>query len=322
MTASLHPAQRSRQDITVVDISAGAGGLACGLAEAGFRPVLLLESDPDARATITANTPWHVEPFHDFDPSEFMGSENVSLIAGNLSSAGISVAGPRQESGEEQYARALERIEAVRPRAVLLLNVAGLMAQRFQGLRLDLDQRLADLGYQVAWRVIDSASFGLPQSRRRAALVAFRQGQFTRFVWPAGGVEVPTVGEFLRSHMSSEGWPGAAQWSRLAAGIAPTIVGGSKRHGGADLGPTRTKAIWYSLGVDPRGIANGPPGPDTPVRAMPRLTTEMLAALQGFPPDWRFVGKKTSIYRQIASAFPPHTAAVLGAEIAAALKSS
>lgn len=284
--------------------------------------MLLLESDPDARATITANTPWHVEPFHDFDPSEFMGSENVSLIAGNLSSAGISVAGPRQESGEEQYARALERIEAVRPRAVLLLNVAGLMAQRFQGLRLDLDQRLADLGYQVAWRVIDSASFGLPQSRRRAALVAFRQGQFTRFVWPAGGVEVPTVGEFLRSHMSSEGWPGAAQWSRLAAGIAPTIVGGSKRHGGADLGPTRTKAIWYSLGVDPRGIANGPPGPDTPVRAMPRLTTEMLAALQGFPPDWRFVGKKTSIYRQIASAFPPHTAAVLGAEIAAALKSS
>lgn len=281
--------------------------------------MLLLESDPDARATIAVNTPWRVEPPHDFDTGGFLGPENVSLLAGNLSSAGISVAGPRQESAEEQYACVLERIEAVRPRALLLLNVAGLMTQRFRGLRLAIDQRLADLGYQVAWRVIDSASFGLPQSRRRAALVAFRRGQFTRFVWPAGGVEVPTVGEFLQSHMSSEGWPGAAQWSRLAAGIAPTIVGGSKRHGGADLGPTRTKAIWYSLGVDPRGIANGPPGPDVPVRAMPRLTNEMLAALQGFPPDWRFVGKKTSVYRQIASAFPPHTAAVLGAEIAAAL---
>lgn len=319
MTASLDPARRTRQDITVVDISAGAGGLACGLAEAGFRPLLLLESDLDARATIAANTTWRVEPPHDLHRSDFLGSETVSLIAGNLSSAGISVAGSRQEAGEEQYARVLESVEAVRPRSLLLLNVTGLMTQRFRDLRLAVEQRLGELGYQVAWRVIDSASFGLPQSRHRVALVAFRRGQFTRFVWPAGGVEVPTVGEFLQSHMSSEGWPGAEQWSRLAAGIAPTIVGGSKRHGGADLGPTRTKAIWYSLGVDPRGIADGPPGPEMPVRAMPRLTNEMLAALQGFPPDWRFVGKKTSVYRQIASAFPPHTAAVLGAEIAAAL---
>ncbi len=83
--------------------------------------------------------------------------------------------------------------------------------------------------------------------------------------------------------MGSAGWPGAAGWARRAARIAPTIVGGSKKHGGPDLGPTRARAAWRELGVDGLGIADSPPGPAFPPDALPKLTVAMVARLQGFP---------------------------------------
>ena len=96
------------------------------------------------------------------------------------------------------------------------------------------------------------------------------------------------------------------------------MVGGSKKHGGPDLGPTRAKRAWAALGVDGLGIADQPPGEDFPADKMPRLTVEMVARLQGFPPEWCFAGRKTARYRQVGNAFPPPLAAAVGAAIAAA----
>ena len=71
------------------------------------------------------------------------------------------------------------------------------------------------------------------------------------------------------------GWPGAERWREQASDIAPTLVGGSKKHGGPDLGPTRAKKAWATLGVDGRGIADDNPAPD--FVGMPRLTVRMAA---------------------------------------------
>jgi DNA (cytosine-5)-methyltransferase 1 len=120
--------------------------------------------------------------------------------------------------------------------------------------------------------------------------------------------------------MGSRGWPGAPGWVRRAAGIAPTIVGGSKKHGGPDLGPTRARAAWRELGVDGLGIANEIPGPAFPVTGMPKLTTRMVARLQGFPDSWEFSGRKTAAYRQVGNAFPPPVARAMGVAIASALR--
>lgn len=127
-----------------------------------------------------------------------------------------------------------------------------------------------------------------------------------------------TVGEILYPLLAADGWHGAEAWRTAVETIAPTIVGGSKKHGGPDLGPTRAKRAWAALGVDGHGIADAAPTPD--FVGMPRLTTAMVARLQGFPENWHFVGKKTARYRQIGNAFPPPIAYAVARQIALALQ--
>ena len=99
-------------------------------------------------------------------------------------------------------------------------------------------------------------------------------------------------------------------------------MGGSKKHGGGDLGPTRAKQAWAELGVDGLGIADAAPGPEFDPALAPRLTCEMVARLQGWRDewDWRFSGRKTSRYRQIGNAFPPPVAEAVGTAIRRALE--
>ncbi len=93
--------------------------------------------------------------------------------------------------------------------------------------------------------------------------------------------------------MAENGSKGVEQWVKKADNIAPTIVGGSKKHGGPDLDPTRAKKAWATLGVDGMGIANEPPARD--FVGMPRLTVPMVAKIGGFSNSWKFEEKNTCI---------------------------
>src|SRR5688572_15160479 len=115
--------------------------------------------------------------------------------------------------------------------------------------------------------------------------------------------------------MGANGWPGAEAWARRAAGIAPTIVGGSKLHGGPDLGPTRAKLQWRAMGVDGMGIADNAPDDAFPEDSFPKLTVDMVALIQSFPAEWKFSGGKTTAYRQVGNAFPPLVAQAVGLAI-------
>jgi DNA (cytosine-5)-methyltransferase 1 len=310
-------------ELTCIEICAGAGGQALGLEHAGFVPAAVVEIDPDACETLRRNrgSRWKIieADVALVDGREFRG---VDLLAGGVPCPPFSVAGHQLGAADERdlFPEALRLAGEIQPRAILLENVRGLAAGRFDGYRAELMARLGQLGYRTWWRLMHASEHGVPQLRPRLVLAAIRQPWAGGFTWPAPSAARPaTVGSALADLMSARGWPGAAHWVSRAAGIAPTIVGGSRKHGGPDLGPTRAKQAWRQLGVDGLGIADAAPEESFPALGAPRLTIPMVARLQGFPDTWEFAGRKTAAYRQVGNAFPPPVARAAGLAVAAAL---
>jgi DNA (cytosine-5)-methyltransferase 1 len=307
--------------LSSLEICAGAGGQALGLEQAGFGHEAVVEIDPDACETLRYNREWKVIE-GDVANVDGRAYRHVDLLAGGVPCPPFSIAGKQLGEDDERdlFPQALRLVEEIGPRAVLLENVRGLGTRRFDGYRTQVLSRLAALGYETWWDLVHASDHGVPQLRPRFVLVAIQASWAAGFRWPeplAG--PPPTVGETLGDLMGSRGWPGAPAWARRATGIAPTIVGGSKKHGGPDLGPTRARAAWRELGVNGLGIADDVPGPDFPVDGAPKLTVGMVARLQGLPDDWTITGRKTAAYRQVGNAFPPPVARAVGTAIAAAL---
>lgn len=315
-------------ELTSVEICAGAGGQALGLHRAGFRHVLAVELDATAAETLRSNSGGRVEVGDVADPDVWTPAdyEGVDLFAGGVPCPPFSLAGKQLGSSDERdlFAWAIEQVAVIRPRALLLENVRGLAAARFSGYRQRVLDRLTQLGYVADWRLLQASDFGLAQLRPRFVLVAMKPEDAVYFRWPEPRREQATVGEVLRDLMAANGWKHVDEWQALANRVGPTIVGGSKKHGGADLGPTRAKAAWAALGVDGKGVADEAPGADAPPPSvkLPRLTVEMVARLQGWREEdnWHFAGRKTSQYRQIGNAFPPPVAEAVGRAIRDALE--
>lgn len=307
--------------LTAIELCAGGGGQALGLERAGFHHAAAVEFEPHFCTTLRTNRPqWNViqDDIRNFRSQDYSG---VDLLAGGVPCPPFSVAGKQlgAEDERDMFPAALSIVEKIRPKAVLFENVPGLASAKFEGYRRDLLIKLSKLGYQPDWRVLQAADYGVPQLRPRFILVALQPRDAEFFEWPERSGPFRSVGETLVDLMGANGWPGAEVWARAAVAIAPTIVGGSKKHGGPDLGPTRAKKQWRELRVDGMGIADEAPDETFPENEFPRLTVRMVARIQSFPDDWEFAGKKTVAYRQVGNAFPPAVAQAVGLAIRRAL---
>lgn len=306
----------------------GGGGLALGLEQAGFDPVLLLDRKAVACETLGLNRPhWKVLEMDllDFVPDEHPQTYDVDLLSAGLPRVKSSATAARAETDEEErlLRAAVLLAHSIQPRAVILENVPGLVgAGAFEPLRGFIREELEHLGYRLHWFVLNAADYGVPQDRKQGVLVALKEPYGDRFRPPTPTVKehVP-VGVALRASMASRGWSGADAWAARAVSVAPTLVGGSDNRGGADLGPTGTKAAWARMGVNGGALADEVPGPETAdAPGLIKLTAAQAALLQGFPTEWRFAGRKTARYRQIGHASPPAVGEALGLAVAEALR--
>jgi len=309
--------------LTSVEVCAGAGGQALGLETAGFSHEAVVEIEKDFCATLRLNRPaWNVlqQDLNQFDGRPYKG---IDLFAGGLPCPPFSVAGKQLGENDERnlFPAALRLADEIRPRAIMIENVRGFLDAVFEDYRGQLKANLKKLGYETDWRLLNASEFGVPQLRPRVVIVAIKKEISDHFEWPSPSPHnPPTVGETLYDLMGERGWRNVWAWRKKADDIAPTVVGGSKKHGGPDLGPTRARKAWQSLGVDGLGIADQ--APDRDFVGMPRLTVRMVARLQGFPDTWQFAGKKTSSYRQVGNAFPAPVAAAVANKIRAALETA
>jgi DNA (cytosine-5)-methyltransferase 1 len=320
--------------LTSIELCAGAGGQALGLHLAGFKHELLIEIDHAACETLRINNyenylSWNdiiegcLIDFSNRNLDEYRG---IDLVAGGVPCPPFSKAGKQlgQDDERDLFPAALRVVSKIKPKAVMLENVSGLLDKKFAQYREGINNTLISLDYVPRWQLVNASDYGVPQLRPRVILVALKKEYATKFTWPSERLLPKTVGETLHDLMSSSGWPGAHEWATKANRIAPTLVGGSKKHGGPDLGPTRAKAEWRKLFVNGHRVVDLPPNHDFTgekegYENMPLLTVRMAARIQGFPDWWHFYGKKTAAYRQVGNAFPPPVSLAVGRRIYAAL---
>ncbi|MFF4227216.1 DNA cytosine methyltransferase [Streptomyces abikoensis] len=345
----------SDDSLTSIEICAGAGGQALGLHNAGFRHLALLEIDKHACQTLRDNVAAHPEwsgcqvvegDVKDIDPFAHPQLERfglkpgeLDLLAGGVPCPPFSVAGKQLGEDDERdlFPTMLQLVRQLRPKAVMIENVRGILDGKFAAYRERIVSELERYGYEFCgWEVLEARDYGVPQLRPRAILVVIDKTHMrdVKFEWPAGGEAVVSVAEALAETMWERCRPYGAKgqdvfntWlekARNRGDEAPTLVGGSKKHGGADLGPSRAKKAWAALGVDAMGVANDLEK-SVPERELfrangPMLTVEQAAIIQGFPRGWKFSGGKTARYRQVGNAFPPPVAEAVGRSIAAVLR--
>lgn len=303
--------------LSSIEICAGAGGQALGLSRAGFHHVALVEYEKDYCDTLLRNQPdWNVICG---DVKEFNGWPyrlQIDLLAGGVPCPPFSVAGKQLGAEDERdlFPEMLRLVEEIVPRAVMIENVRGFLDPAFDNYRQEIFDKLDLLGYKPQIKLLQASDYGVPQLRPRVVIVGIRKDIKKEFSYPTPNPKgTKTVGQTLLDLMQANGWSGAEEWAVKANKIAPTIVGGSKKHGGPDLGPVRARKAWLELGVDGKGVANE--APSESFIGEPRLTPQMLSRIQGFPDDWDFGKKKTTACRMIGNAFPPPVAQAVGEKI-------
>ena len=239
---------------TSLELCAGAGGQALGLEQAGFEHIALIENDRHPCNTLRSNRPnW---PVIETDLKTFSAKpyEGVDLVAGGIPCQPFSTGGKQLGLRDERdlFPSAIRIIAECRPRVILLENVRGLADKKFSDYRQWILSALSSLGYQCEWKVINAVDYGLCQARLRFILVGYL-GSSSLFPWPIPIKQTVTVGETLQDLMGENGWKGLDAWIKQADSVAPCLVGGSKKHGGADLGPNalkRTGCVWVSMERD------------------------------------------------------------------------
>ncbi|MGW5634093.1 DNA cytosine methyltransferase [Streptomyces sp. NPDC003832] len=321
---------------TVIELCAGVGGQALGLEQAGFDVSAAIDIDADSCETISRNRPhWYTVhgDLKRLDPLDHAPLDHADVLSCGLPRSPYTIAGKQLATVDKRdtLQAVLDMASFVRPRVLLIENIPTFVrADKFEAERQKVEEAVEDLGYRMTSGVLTATDFGVPQHRAHGFMIAMHPEDLACFAWPdPTEARCPTLGETLLESMASRGWPEAAEWAARACEPAPLIMGGATGRGGADLGASRAKSIWARWGVYGGSIGDAVPGPDfrlnhgiEPRFGLPRLTVDQVALLQGFAPDWKIVGRKTSAYRQISQTTPPPVAAALGHRIALALRRS
>lgn len=208
-----------KQPLTCVEICAGAGGQALGLAMAGFVHVALVEYEQSYCNVLKANRPeWNVicADVHDFDGRPYQG---VDLLAGGVPCPPFSVAGKQLGKDDERdlFPEAIRLIREIQPRAVMLENVRGFLDPGFEEYRNHIFTEIQKLGYVTHIKLLNASDYGVPQLRPRVVIIGVRKDQRGAFEYPQEHPDdAPTVGETLGDLMAQNGWKNAKKWTEQA----------------------------------------------------------------------------------------------------------
>ncbi|WP_296075166.1 DNA (cytosine-5-)-methyltransferase [uncultured Agrobacterium sp.] len=308
----------------VIELCAGAGGLALGLERAGFEHVALIEKNRNATATLRANRPhWNVveADVRKVDFTQYR-DRTIDLLTGGLPCTPFSTVGQKKGQHDENdlMREGVRAVREIAPKAFLFETVEGFLHSRHSDYVAFLLREFSKAGYSAEIHRINARDYGVAQNRSRIMLVGLRKDLSGGFRMPRKFPELHTnVGVALADLMGENGWSGAETWLKSMRDRdyrSDTIRGyqGSAREGEA------IRSGKQQLRYAPPAKAAPTDEEASKKGFVPGLTNEMRARLQGFPDDWQFVGGIGTVADQIGNAVVPAVGQAIGLAMSSALK--
>lgn len=335
---SVPACEKPARDYTLVELFAGAGGLALGLERCGFKSLLLNEIDKKACATLRKNRPgWNVVEGSVAGVSLEEYEGQVDLLTGGFPCQAFSYAGKKLGFEDVrgtmffEFARCLKETGA---KVFMAENVRGLLNHDGGRTLATMLKILGELGYEVEEpRLIKAIHHRVPQKRERLIIVGYRKelSRGIKFQWPKPTGKIYTVrdalkpGELFKTaapHSSGQHYPVGKRevmelvppggyWRDLPEEIQVSYMKKSFHLSGGKTGMAR-RMSWD----EPSLTLTTSPAQKQTERCHPEetrpFTTREYARIQTFPDEWEFAGPQTSVYKQIGNAVPVNMAEALG----------
>jgi len=316
----------SQSPYTVIELFAGAGGLALGFENAGLNAKTLVEIEPRAADTLKMNRPqWDVRA-EDVAKVAFSEGE-ADIVTGGFPCQAFSYAGKKMGFEDTrgtlffEYARI---VNEVRPKLIMAENVRGLVTHDDGRTLQTMLSVLDDLGYTVSWRVLRAQYLDVAQKRERWVMIGVRKDLALAPIFPEersytlclrDALEnVPVSGGQTyaeRKHAVMAHIPEGGYWRDLPEALQREYMGASFFMGGGKTGMAR-RLSWD----EPSLTLTCNPAQKQTERCHPSetrpLTVREYARIQSFPDDWQFTGSIAAQYRQIGNAVPVNLGFHLG----------
>lgn len=319
----------------VLELCAGAGGMALGLERAGYEHVALVEYDKHAAATLRNNRPdWNVieGDIREKDFTPFL-KDKIDLVSGGLPCQPYSTDGKTlgKDDPRDLFPEGVRVVREVQPKAFLFENVDGFLHAAHADHVADILRDFRAAGYHVDIHRIKAEDYGVAQQRSRVLIVGLRNDLVGAFRMPPRFLDRRTnIGDALVDLMSANGWTGAQEWARARReqpilNASGEIVGhgvlASTMTGRRGVPRAKEAQRWAEKGVNIGGIPDAAPTLEEASAPgfLPGITLKMRAKLQDFPDDWQFCGGKDAVAMQIGNAVPPTLAQAVGLALFSAM---
>jgi DNA (cytosine-5)-methyltransferase 1 len=329
---------KPKRSYKLIELFAGAGGLAIGLEKAGLDSVLLNEIDKHACNTLRKNRPdWNVVEGNVSNIAFTKHKNEIDILTGGFPCQAFSYAGNKLGFEDARGTLFFEFARAVKetnPKVLLAENVRGLL-KHDDGKTLEAIKNIIDeLGYKlVEPRVLKAMFYQVPQKRERLLLVGIRKdiANYVEFNWPSPYKRIMTLkdalkkGELYSSNVpKSDGQkypkrkseilsliPQGGYWRDLPDELQREYMKKSYFLGGGKTGMAR-RLSWD----EPSLTLTCAPAQKQTERCHPKETRPLAvreyARIQTFPDEWKFCGPLTSQYKQIGNAVPVNLAYAVG----------
>lgn len=340
------------QQLKLISLFSGGGGIDCGLGAAGFETCVSVDMDEACAASLRANRCGEVicGDIAGVSAADLLARTGVRRGGIDLLAAGPPCQ-PFSKSANWRYgsplglndprastlAHMMRIIEGTLPRTVLIENVPGFAGE---GVRAGVEaieaklrkiNRTHGVSYNLFASIVDAANYGVPQHRRRLIVVLDRDGRPFSLPPPTHGEPSSELIPYVTAwdaigDLSREGAPSDLGMRGRWADLLPSIPEGenylwhTSRGGGVPLFGYRTRywSFLLKLAKDrPAWTLPANPSQNSgPFHWKNRLlSVEEMSRLQSFPDKWTIVGNRAQQVRQLGNAVPPLLAEVIGREV-------